>query len=526
MYGSTHDVVARSFNERAAGFYLTYQGAALPVLNRKLLAESKLDVDVSPPSSSAPVRILQIGDGNFLRAFADWMIDVCNGHGRFNGEIVVAQPLARGIADQLNAQDGLFTVLLRGVQGGAPVDARRIVSCVKQALNPYADWDAMLGVAGDPALRFVISNTTEAGIAHAEDPLLVGTCPASFPAKVTALLHARFTALGGRADSGLVFLPCELIEANGSKLHACVLQYAEEWALSADFVAWVSEHNVFCNTLVDRIVPGFPAAEAEALYAELGYTDPLLVAAEPFLLWVIEGPEAIAAEIPLHLAGLNVVWTRDLQPYRTRKVRFLNGAHTASALAAFCAGLDTVQAMTEDPVVSKYLNRVMFEEIVPFVPLPEAERSAYAETIMERFANPHIRHELISIALNSVSKWQVRVLPTVKDYVARHGQAPAGLSFSLAALLDFYRGSVSASGDYVGQRQGQAYPIRDNPEVLTILDAARKSCTGSEAFVARVLADVRLWGEDLTAVSGLREQTASALARIETLGVKQAMAEL
>ena len=499
-------------------------------LNRANLAQGKLAVEssisASAPSSLKPTRILQIGDGNFLRAFVDWMVDVANGAGLMNGEVIMAQPLERGVAELMKAQDQLFTVLLRGVQNGQPVQSKRLVSCVKDTLNPYSQWDVMLATVQDPALRFVVSNTTEAGIAYVEETLVDGKCPANFPAKVTALLLARYKAFNGSPESGLVFLPCELIEANGSKLKQYVLQFAEAWKLPAEFVAWVKQHNVFCNTLVDRIVPGFPAAEAEALYAEFGYEDPLTVAAEPFLLWVIEGPARLAEELPLHKAGLDVVWTDDLQPYRTRKVRILNGAHTASSLASYCAGLDTVREMTEDPVVSKYLNTVMFEEIVPFVPLPDAERKAYAETIMERFANPHIRHELISIALNSVSKWTVRVLPTVKDFAAKHGKAPAGLSFSLAALLNFYHGSFAANGDFEGKREKGVYPIKDNADILAIMNAAWAGATDMGKVAATLLADARLWGEDLTKVPGLAEQTAVALARIKAVGVKAAMSEL
>lgn len=503
-------------------------------LNRANLAQGKLAVESSAASSVTsslkPTRILQIGDGNFLRAFVDWMVDVANGAGLMNGEVIMAQPLERGVADLMKAQDQLFTVLLRGVQNGQQVQSKRLVSCVKDTLNPYAQWDVMLETVQDPALRFVVSNTTEAGIAYVEEPLVDSKCPANFPAKVTALLLARFKAFGGSPESGLVFLPCELIEANGSKLKQYVLQFAEAWKLPAEFVAWVKNHNVFCNTLVDRIVPGFPAAEAEALYAEFGYKDPLMVAAEPFLLWVIEGPagltQTLAEELPLHKAGLDVVWTDDLQPYRTRKVRILNGAHTASSLASYSAGLDTVREMTEDAVVSKYLNKVMFEEIVPFVPLPDAERKAYAETIMERFANPHIRHELISIALNSVSKWTVRVLPTVKDFAAKHGKAPAGLSFSLAALLNFYHGTFAANGDFEGKREKGVYPIKDNADILAIMNAAWAGATDMGKVAATLLADARLWGEDLTKVPGLAEQTAATLARIKAVGVKAAMSEL
>jgi tagaturonate reductase len=497
----------------------------LPSLNRALLDSGNLKA-AHAPVPSGPINVLQIGEGNFLRAFVDWMIDIANGAGLINGAVTIAQPLPKGIADLLNAQDGLYTVLLRGVQNGKPVDSRRVVSCVKSALNPYAQWDPMLALAGDPALRFVISNTTEAGIVYGVEPFVEGQCPTGFPAKVAALLLARYQALGGRAAPGLVFLPCELIEANGSKLAACVLQHAKAWQLPAEFAAWVEATNVFCNTLVDRIVPGFPAGEADAIYAQLGYTDPLLVAAEPFHLWVIESPPGIADEFPLHKAGLDVVWTSDLAPYRTRKVRILNGAHTASSLAAFRAGLDTVKAMTEDPVVSRFLAKVMFDEIVPFVPLPDAERRAYAETIMERFANPHIRHELISIALNSVSKWQVRVLPTIKDYAAARGKAPPCLAFSLAALLDFYDGKSSPNGDCVGDRQGQPYPIRDNADALAFIGAAWRDSKDPSAVAATLLADARLWGEDLTRIADLETQVAASLARIKAVGVKTAMAGL
>lgn len=495
-------------------------------LNRETLAQGKLSVASSTPSSLKPVRILQIGDGNFLRGFVDWMLDVANGAGLMNAEVLMVQPIERGIADLMKAQDQLFTVLLRGVQNGKPVQSRRLVSCVKDSLNPYTQWDALLATVQDPTLRFVVSNTTEAGIAYVEEALVEGKCPVNFPAKVTALLLARFKAFGGSPESGLVFLPTELVEANGSKLKKFVLQFAQAWKLPSEFVTWVQSHNVFCNTLVDRIVPGFPAAEADVLFADVGYRDPLMVAAEPFLLWVIEGPSKIADELPLHKAGLDVVWTDDLQPYRTRKVRILNGAHTASSLASFSAGLDTVREMTEDPVVSKYLNQVMFEEIVPFVPLPDAERKAYAETIMERFANPHIRHELISIALNSVSKWQVRVLPTVKDYAAKYGKAPAGLAFSLAALLNFYCGKFADTGDYMGLRREQTYPIKDNADILAIMHAAWNGATDMARVASTLLADTRLWGEDLTRVPGLVEQTAAALARIKAVGVKAAMSEL
>ncbi len=493
----------------------------METLQRSRLAAGAYGVAHTPGAPHWPVTVLQIGDGNFLRAFVDWMIDSANGQGLMRAGIAIAQPLPQGIAPQLMAQDGLYTVLLRGIEGGQVVQQRRVVSSVRTALNPYDDWKGLKALACEPAVRFVVSNTTEAGIADLEEPFTPDACQQSFPAKVASLLHARYQALGGTGAPGLVFLPCELIEANGTNLRRVVLLHAKRWNLGADFIAWLKDSNHFLDTLVDRIVPGYPAAEAEKLCAEWGYQDRLIAAAEPFHIWVIQGPAALAEEFPLHKAGLNVVWTEDMRPYRTRKVRILNGAHTASVLAAYAAGLDTVQQMMEDAEVSAYLRRVMFQEIVPFVPLPEAERQAYAASIWERFANPFIRHELISIALNSVSKWKVRVLPTVKDYIAGRGETPEGLAFSLAALLWFYRGKME-NGAYTGHRGSGSYPIRDDAPVLAAMAIAWEA--GDPAAAAkRILADASLWGEDLTALPGLLTRVTAGLQVIAGQGMKAAL---
>jgi tagaturonate reductase len=490
-------------------------------LQRGRLAAGSYDASHTRGAPSYPVNILQIGDGNFLRAFVDWMVDICNEQDRFRGGVAIAQPLPQGLADRLNAQEGLFTVLLRGIEDGQSVQSRRVVSCVQRALDPYTQWPAMCALASDPVLRFVVSNTTEAGIADTEEAFLPDACPTGFPAKIAALLYARYQALGGAAAPGLVFLPCELIEANGATLKRIVKRHAQRWNLPPAFTEWIDRANHFLDTLVDRIVPGYPAQEADALRTEWGYDDQLIVAAEPFHLLVIQGPAALADELPLQQAGLNVVWTDDLRPYRTRKVRILNGAHTATALAAFCAGLDTVQQMTEDPVVSAFLRQVMFQEIVPFVPLPEAERQSYAATTMERFGNPFIRHELISIALNSVSKWKVRVLPTVKDHAAKHGRVPEALAFSLAALLWFYRGGQQ-DGAYTGQRDAGAYPIRDDAATIATLAEAWRD-DDADQVAGRVLADVRLWGEDLTELPGMAAKVTADLMRIAQQGMKAAL---
>ncbi len=427
---------------------------------------------------SWPERIVQFGEGNFLRAFADWMVDILNERGLFGGRIAIVQPLPCGQVPALNQQDGLYTVLLRGLENGRPVESRRLIRAVSRGLNPYEQWEETVACFCQPTIRFVISNTTEAGIVPCDEPLR--PCPQSFPAKVAALLYERFR----RGLPGLVFLPCELIDRNGDNLQRIVLQHAVAWNLGDQFLAWLREKNHFLNTLVDRIVPGHPATEMARLRDELGYDDPLLVAGESFHLWVIEGPPSLAEEIPFHRAGLNVVWTDNLEPYRTRKVRILNGTHTATVLAAHLAGLKTVGEMMSDPNFSRLIRELVFDEIVPTVPLPADEKRAYAESVLERFQNPFIHHELLTIALNSVSKWKTRCLPTLLDFHRATGRFPKHLTYSLAALIEFYR---------------QGKHARDEAHVLQFFREHRDSPT----LVADTLANTSFWGRDLTKIPGL-----------------------
>lgn len=490
------------------------------------LAHGRIPVAHADPAPRR-IAVLQIGDGNFLRGFVDWMIDVANEKGTFSGGVAIAQPLPNGLAPALEAQQNLYTVLLRGTSNGREVVDRRMITTVQRSLDPHADWDTFRAIACSRDLRFVVSNTTEAGIVDVVEALDPNACPKSFPAKVAAILWARWNELGRDAAPGLVFLPCELIEANGATLRRIVLGHADRWGLDPAFARWIETACVFLDTLVDRIVPGYPAAEKAALAAEWGYDDALAVAAEPFHVWVIRGPAEIAAELPLAEAGLDVVWTDDLAPYRTRKVRILNGGHTASVLAAHLAGLDTVEEMTKDAQFRVYLERLLLDEIVPMVPLPDAERRAYAATILERFGNPFIRHELLAISLNSVSKWMVRVLPTIEDRVRTGGAVPGRLAFSLAALLWFYRGERRAEG-VVGKRSTGTYPIRDDAHVLDIMVAAWVEARPGEAAATarRLLADARLWGRDLGEIVGLSDAVATAIEAIETVGVRRALDRL
>jgi len=457
------------------------------------------------PRTPMPEKILQFGEGNFLRAFVDWQVDTLNRQGLFNGRIVVVQPIKQGLAEVLQRQEGLYTLLLRGIQDGKLVEQRQLISSISRALNPYSQWAEVVAVARSADLRFVFSNTTEAGIAYADEPYMQNRCQNTYPAKVTSLLYERFLAVKGDPAKGLIFLPCELIEHNGAKLREHVLQYAAAWRLSEAFIAWVKSANYFLSTLVDRIVPGFPKAEAAKLTAELGYEDKLMVTGEIFHLWVIEGPEHLTEVIPFQKGGLNVVWTRDMTPYRTQKVRVLNGAHTSSVLGAFLAGLNTVGEMMNDPVFGPFVHQAVFDEILTVLPLEVEARRKYAEAVMERFKNPFIKHELLSISLNSVSKWKVRVLPSLLDYVQATGQLPPALTFSLAALIRFYDGTPVSERELRGLRNGQPYPIRDNADILRIFAEQWQAVHAGgdlHQLVKVILSNKHFWGRDLTEING------------------------
>jgi tagaturonate reductase len=501
----------------------------IPPLNRDTLGRLSDAGAVVGPPTPFPERVVQFGEGNFLRSFADWMLNAMNARGLFRGRAVVVQPLPRGLVEALNAQDGLYTVILRGLQAGRVIERREVVTAISRGIDPYRRWEDVLALAAEPAVRVGISNTTEAGIAYVEEPRPAGSTPSSFPAKVAAFLLERYRRLGGTAASGLLFLPCELIDRNGEQLRSCVLRHAEAWGLEPGFARWVREDNRFLNTLVDRIVPGYPHDEAHRLGRELGYQDRLLTAGEIFHVWVIEGDEAAARELPFVEAGLNVVWTRDLQPYRTRKVRILNGAHTMLALAAHLGGLETVRDAVEDEVFGGYLRRGLFDEILPVLAFPDAEKRAFAADVLERLANPFIRHRLLSIALNSVAKYRVRVLPSLLEHRAAFGRLPPALTASLAALLLFYRGTEVRDGALVGRRDGEAYEVRDDPPVLAAFaDAwrAHEDHRTPERLVRTLLARPDFWGDDLSAVPGLIPAVTAILTRALRSGVRQAIQAL
>ena len=501
---------------------------SLPRLNASLLrAGHPFPSGVAVhPLRPLPEKVLQFGEGNFLRAFVDWMISRMNARGLFNGRAVLVQPIPQGTVEKINAQDGLYTVLLRGLRAGTPIEEAEIVTAVSRGLNPYTDYAGLLRCAENPDLRFIVSNTTEAGIAFNETDRPTDAPPASFPGKLTAVLHRRFTHFLGAPDKGCVMLPCELIERNGDSLKAAVLKTARLWKLDDAFMDWLERHNEFTNTLVDRIVTGYPKEEAAQLTARLGYQDDLLDTAEIFHFWVIESRWDLADEFPLTAAGLDVVWTPNMTPYRDRKVRILNGAHTLLVPAAYLAGKNTVGECMADDLLRSFVEHAIHEEIIPTLDLPKEDLQGFATATVERFGNPHITHYLLSIALNSTSKYRARVLPSVLEFQRRTGSLPRRLCFALAAQIAFYRGTGFKGGVLVGQRSGDEYDILDDKPVQEFFFAVWQgwsSPTDASRLVRQVLANASLWGQDLTAVSGLADAVAGHLAAILRQGVLPAL---
>lgn len=451
-----------------------------------------------------PIKVLQFGEGNFLRGFVDWMIDLMNEKTDFNGDVQIVQPLAQGLGKLINKQQGLFHVKLQGIQAREIVQENRLITCARGVLNPFEDYNEYLRLGEIEELKFVVSNTTEAGITFNSTDKSFDTLPLTFPGKLTALLYHRFRTFSGNPSKGLVIIPCELIDKNGIQLKSAVLDYAKIWNLPVSFTSWLNDHNVFCNTLVDRIVPGFPKDNIKEIQNELGFEDNLVVMAEPFHFWVIEGPEYLQETFPAAKAGLQVKFVKDQSPYRTRKVRILNGAHTALVPVAYLNGFRTVREAVEDKTIGKFIKDTIYNEIIPTLDLPEEELEQFAADVLDRFLNPFIHHELISISLNSISKFKVRVLPSLLEYHLRTGNWPQNLTKSLSALIKFYNGKS-------GQ---ESIPLKDDPTVLEFFEKIWKE-EDLGTIASETLGRVDFWGEDLRKYDGLKEVIVAELKTME-----------
>lgn len=471
----------------------------------------------------APERVLQFGEGNFLRAFVDYFIDMMNERAGFNSKVVLVQPIEGGekIRQFINEQEGLYTLFLRGNENGRKVNDKRVISSVSRCLNPYNEYDEYMACAENSELRFIACNTTEAGIQY--DPSCqFGDQPASsYPGKLTQFMYARYQSFGREKGKGFVILSCELIDNNGKELEKCVLQYAKQWELGEDFIRWIREENIFCSTLVDRIVTGYPAKEVASICEELGYEDNVIDTGEVFGFWVIEGPESLKEELPFEKAGLPVLITDDHKPYKQRKVRILNGAHTSMVLGAYLAGQDIVRDCMKDDVIREFMNRTIYEEIIPTLTLPKQELMDFAKAVTDRFNNPFIDHALLAISLNSTSKWKARVLPSFKGYVEKYGKLPECITASLAFYIAFYKGVRLDENGFAGVRGDEEYAIKDDKDILEFYDAHKED--DAKTIAKAVLSNQGFWGEDLTKYEGLVEAVSADLEVIEEKGAYELM---
>ena len=475
----------------------------------------------------APEKVLQFGEGNFLRAFVNYWFDLANEKADWNGKCVLVQPIAPGLAKMINEQEGLYTLYLRGSQNGQKVDDKRVISSVSRCLNPYEEdgFQQMLEVAASDDLEIIVSNTTEAGIVYDPACQLNDRPCSSFPGKLTQVLYHRYQA----GKKGILMLACELIDNNGKELRKCVNQYIDQWGLEDGFRKYVNEECTFCGSLVDRIVPGRirDPKEVAELEQKHGYADPLLDVGEVFGLWVIEGDTALNDVLPFRKAGLEdkVFVTPDITPYKKRKVRILNGAHTGFVLGAYLAGHDIVRECMNDPVVLGYMNKMLLEEVVPILPLDQEDCKNFAAAVQDRFSNPFVNHELMSISLNSTSKWRARNMPSFLEYIEKTGKLPTCLTMSFAAYVAFFSNEIQEltdAGLVCRRPKGNCYTCQDDRWVLEFYYNHRNDSV--EALVHAVMTNQQMWGRDLTEIPGFEAATVQNLTLIREKGAKAAYA--
>ena len=473
----------------------------------------RLNRKSAPQAKQYTEKVIQFGEGNFLRAFIEWIIWKTNQKTDFNGSVVVVQPIEKGMVSWLNEQDGLYHLNLQGLQNGEPVTSLDMIDVISRGLNPYEDFEAYLKLAEQPEIRFVISNTTEAGIAFDPACKLDDKPASSYPGKLTQLLYHRFQCFKGDKSKGLIIFPCELIFENGKHLKECIRQYIKLWNLGSEFSAWFEGACGVYSTLVDRIVPGYPRDNATELCERAGYDDHLLDKAEIFHLWVIEAPKEVAAEFPADKAGLHVLFVPSEAPYHERKVTLLNGPHTVLSPVGYLSGLNTVKECCEDPEIGAFVKKVMYDELLPTLNLPKEELLQFAGDVVERFRNPFVKHFVTSIMLNSFPKFKTRDLPGLKTYLERKGELPKGLVLGLAGICTYYKGGKRGEDEIVPQ---------DDEKIIGLLKELW--ATGDVRKVAEgVLADEFIWEEDLNKIPGLTDLLAADLALIQAKGMREAV---
>lgn len=455
-----------------------------------------------------PIKVVQFGEGNFLRAFVDYAFDKLNKEVDFNAGIAVVQPLKDGMVNMINDQDGLYTLFMNGIKKGEKIQDIVLINNIVKTINPYTEFANYLALAKEEELQFIVSNTTEAGIEFIESDTPDMQPPVSFPAKLTVLLYERFKHFNGDASKGVTVIPCELIDYNSETLKKYILQYVDLWKLEDAFKTWVSDACTYHSTLVDRIVPGYPRAEIEEYNNKLDYEDNLIVAAEPFFLWAIEGGDDLKAKLPFHKTDLNVKIVDDIRPFKMIKVRILNGAHTAMVPFSLLHGNKLVMETVDGDFTGKFVNSVI-SEISETLDMDKNEITAYSEEVMDRFKNPFIKHALADIALNSVSKFKVRVLPSLLGYYNANKKLPVNLTFSLASLIRFYKGTWN----------GQSLPVKDGEDITTFFNGLWKS-DDYEKIARLTLQNKGFWDQDLTEIPGLTKAITIALEEIDSNGIE------
>ena len=460
-----------------------------------------------------PIKVVQFGEGNFLRAFVDYAFYKLNKEVDFNAGIAIVQPLKDGMVNMINDQDGLYTLFMNGIKKGEKIQDIELITNIVKTINLYTEFTNYLALAKEEELQFIVSNTTEAGIEFIESDTPDMQPPVSFPAKLTVLLYERFKHFNGDASKGVTIIPCELIDYNSETLKKYILQYVDLWKLEDAFKTWVSDACTYHSTLVDRIVPGYPRAEIEEYNNKLDYEDNLIVAAEPFFLWAIEGGDDLKAKLPFHKTDLNVKIVDDIRPFKMIKVRILNGAHTAMVPFSLLHGNKLVMETVNGDFTGKFVNSVI-SEISETLDMDKNEITAYSEEVMDRFKNPFIKHALADIALNSVSKFKVRVLPSLLGYYKANQKLPVNLTFLLASLIRFYKGTWN----------GQSLPVKDGEDITAFFNGLWKS-DDYEKIARLTLQNKSFWDEDLTEVSGLTKAITIALEEIDANGIEAGFAK-
>lgn len=494
---------------------------SLPTLSADLLSGQRMPINVVLPSTemlALPERAVQFGTGAFLRGFVEFFVDSANRQGIFNGRIVAVGSTPSGRSDTLTAQNGLYTLVTEGIEHGDPVREMRVISALSRSLSAESQWNEVLKIARDPHIEIVFSNTTEIGIVLDEtDSLSNGQAPKTFPGKLTAFLLERARHFGFSAESAVDVLPCELIEQNGQKLKGIVESLARSWKVEATFFEWIRDNVVFCDTLVDRIVSGSPDKErTQILSQELGYGDELITVCEPYRLFAIEPPAGSHPRLGFASADAGINITNDVSPYRLRKVRILNGAHSIMAPLALLAGKTTVFDAMSDSGIRSFIEAMIFAEIVPCVDAPQAEE--FAREVLNRFSNPYLRHALFDITLHGTAKIGVRIVPSIATSQQRFGRVPELLTFGFAAFLYFMRGELQRDRGRAG------LDVPKDLEGSAIQDAWQNVVDDSEldAFVKKICA-LAIWGVDLSAIPGYTDQVAADLRSIDRDGIRSAM---